>query len=73
MAVCLYWDMNSKVIIILFLGVLVKVSTLIASTLFFWFRLQFFGSLFLLGPEQQSHYYVVSGGVFLWYNLDRDQ
>ena len=48
-------------------------STLIASTLFFCFRLQFFGSLFLLGPEQQSHYYVVSGGVFLWYNLDRDQ
>lgn len=31
------------------------------------------GSLFLLGHEQQSHYYIVSGGVFLWYNLDQDQ
>ena len=51
----------------------IRVSTSIASTLFFCFKLQFCGSLFLLGHEQQSHYYIVSGGVFLWYNLDQDQ
>ena len=49
----------------------IRVSTSIASTLFFCFKVQFYGSLFLLGHEQQSHYYIVSGGVFLWIILIR--
>ena len=46
----------------------IMVSTSIASTLFFCFKLQFCGSLFLLGHEQQSHYYIVvvySFGIIL--------